>query len=141
MSGVKLNGPVLDGFVTSTGAGYYMLGSDGGVFSFGDAQFHGSTGNLVLNQPARGMVPDPDGSGYWFVAADGGVFSFDADFHGSMGATKLNKPVVGMIRFGNGYLMAAADGGIFNFSNKPFYGSLGANPPPVPIVAVASTGG
>ena len=141
MSGIKLNGPVLDGFVTATGSGYYMLGSDGGVFSFGDAQFHGSTGNLVLNQPARGMVPDPDGSGYWFVAADGGVFSFDADFHGSMGATKLNKPVVGMISFGNGYLMVAADGGIFNFSSSPFYGSLGANPPPVPIVAVASTGG
>jgi hypothetical protein len=43
-----------------------------------------------------------------------------------------------MVRFGNGYLMVAADGGIFNFSNKPFFGSLGANPPPVPIVSVTS---
>jgi hypothetical protein len=50
----------------------------------------------------------------------------------------LNKPVVGMVSFGNGYLMVAADGGIFNFSNKPYFGSLGGNPPAVPIVSVAA---
>jgi len=30
--------------------GYRLLGADGGVFSFGDAQFHGSTGFLELQQ-------------------------------------------------------------------------------------------
>jgi hypothetical protein len=54
-----------------------------------------------------------------------------------MGATPLNKPVTGMVRFGNGYLMVAEDGGIFNFSDKPFFGSLGGNPPARPIVSVA----
>ena len=49
-------------------------------------------------------------------------------------ASTLNKPIVGMVSFGNGYLMVASDGGIFNFSNKPFYGSLGSHPPPIPIV-------
>ena len=34
--------------------------------------------------------------------------------------------------------MVAEDGGIFNFSDKPFLGSLGANPPALPIVSVAS---
>ena len=57
-----------------------------------------------------------------------------------MSGTRLNKPIVGMVAFGNGYLMVAADGGIFNFSNKPFYGSLGAHPPSIPIVAVAAFG-
>lgn len=33
--------------------------------------------------------------------------------------------------------MVGQDGGIFSFSNKPFAGSLGANPPPNPITAVA----
>ena len=43
-----------------------------------------------------------------------------------------------MVRYGNGYLMVAADGGIFNFSDKPFAGSLGANPPAKPIVFAAT---
>ena len=36
-----------------------------------------------------------------------------------------------------GYLMVAQDGGIFSFGNVGFHGSLGANPEPAPIVAVA----
>jgi hypothetical protein len=43
-----------------------------------------------------------------------------------------------MVRFGDGYLMVATDGGIFNFSDRPFFGSLGATPPPNPITAVAA---
>ena len=77
-------------------------------------------------------MPDPDGAGYWLVASDGGIFAFDAGFRGSMGGTPLNKPVVGMVAFGDGYLMVANDGGIFNFSDQPFLGSLGANPPASP---------
>jgi hypothetical protein len=33
--------------------------------------------------------------------------------------------------------MVASDGGVFNFSDKPFAGSLGSNPPANPIVALA----
>ncbi|MGH9037678.1 MAG: hypothetical protein ACRD0O_18120, partial [Acidimicrobiia bacterium] len=84
------------------------------------------------------LVPDPDGEGYWLVASDGGVFTFDAPFRGSMGATRLNRPMTGMVAFGDGYLMVAEDGGIFNFSDRPFGGSLGANPPALPIVSVAA---
>jgi hypothetical protein len=50
----------------------------------------------------------------------------------------LNQPIVGMVPFGDGYLMAAADGGVFNFSHKPFFGSLGNNPPGSPIVALTA---
>ena len=67
--------------------GYWMVASDGGVFSFGDAKFFGSTGDIRLNQPIVGMAPSPTGNGYWFVATDGGIFSFgDAKFFGSTGA-------------------------------------------------------
>ena len=137
MAGTTLNGPVLDSIPTPTGQGYYMVGSDGGIFAFGDAEFAGSMGGKKLNAPVQSLVPDPDGAGYWLVAADGGIFAFDADFHGSMGGTKLNKPVTGMVAFGDAYLMVGEDGGIFNFSDRPFYGSLGGNPPKSPIVSVA----
>ncbi|HVF74306.1 MAG TPA: hypothetical protein VM938_04605 [Acidimicrobiales bacterium] len=136
MRGIVLNGPVLDSNVTGAGTGYYMVASDGGVFSF-NTPFYGSMGGKRLNQPVNGMATDPDNAGYWLVAGDGGVFSFNANFKGSMGSTPLNKPVVGMVAYGNGYLMVASDGGIFNFSNKAFVGSLGSNPPPIPIISVA----
>ena len=61
---------------TPDGGGYWLVAADGGVFTFGDAGFYGSTGNLHLNQPIVGMAATPDGNGYWLVAADGGIFSF-----------------------------------------------------------------
>ena len=61
--------------------------SDGGIFSFGDAQFYGSTGAIALNDPIVAMAPTPDGRGYWLVASDGGIFTFgDAAFYGSTAA-------------------------------------------------------
>jgi hypothetical protein len=138
VSALTLNGPVLDSVATPSGQGYYMVASDGGIFAFGDARFAGSMGGKRLNKPVQSLVPDADGSGYWLVASDGGIFAFDATFKGSMGARPLVKEVTGMVRYGDGYLMVAEDGGIFNFSNLDFAGSLGATPPPYPIVAVAA---
>src|SRR6185503_17982334 len=64
--------------------GYWLLGGDGGVFSFGSAPFLGSTGGIKLNRPAVAMAATPDGKGYWFTATDGGVFAFgSAGFFGS----------------------------------------------------------
>jgi beta-N-acetylhexosaminidase len=77
--------------------GYWEVGSDGGVFAFGDAGFYGSLGGRVLNGSIVGVASTPDGRGYWEVASDGGVFSFgDASFYGSMGGQPLNAPAVGM---------------------------------------------
>ena len=55
--------------------GYWLVGSDGGIFSFGSAQFYGSTGSLKLQRPVVGIVPTKDDGGYWLDASDGGVFS------------------------------------------------------------------
>ena len=72
---------------THDGLGYWLVASDGGIFSFGDAGFHGSTGATPLNKPVVGMAATQDGLGYWLVASDGGIFSYgDAQFHGSAGA-------------------------------------------------------
>ena len=46
------------GSLTSTpdGAGYWLVASDGGVFSYGDASFYGSAGSLPLAKPIVGMT-------------------------------------------------------------------------------------
>jgi subtilisin family serine protease len=137
VSSLELNGPVLDSVATASGRGYWMVASDGGIFSFGDAKFYGSMGGTRLNKPVMSMAPDPDGLGYWLVASDGGIFAFDSGFYGSMGGTRLNRPVSGIVAGSAGYLMVAEDGGIFAFGNVPFHGSLGANPPALPVTAVA----
>ena len=82
---------------TTNGQGYWLVASDGGIFTFGDAGYFGSTGGMHLNQPIVGMAATPDGRGYWLVASDGGIFSFgDAAFSGSTGGMHLNQPIVGM---------------------------------------------
>ncbi len=69
---------------TPDGGGYWLVASDGGMFTYGDAAFHGSTGALKLNKPIVGMAATRDGGGYWLVASDGGVFNEgDAAFTGS----------------------------------------------------------
>jgi len=68
---------------TADGRGYWMVGSDGGIFAFGDASFLGSTGGTVLVQPILGMAVDVATGGYWLVARDGGVFAFGSPFFGA----------------------------------------------------------
>jgi hypothetical protein len=121
---------------------YWLVASDGGVFSFGGARFFGSTGSLHLNRPVVGMAATPDSNGYWLVASDGGVFTFgDAGFYGSTGDLHLTRPVVGMTATadGRGYWLVASDGGLFAFGDARFYGSMGGRPLNQPIVAMAAT--
>ncbi len=121
---------------------YWLVASDGGIFSFGGAGFYGSTGGMFLNQPIVGMAGTGDSGGYWLVAADGGIFAFgDAGFHGSTGNLVLNQPVVGMAATpdGGGYWLVAKDGGIFAFGDAGFYGSMGGIALNQPVVGMATT--
>jgi hypothetical protein len=122
--------------------GYWLVASDGGIFSFGNAAFFGSTGNIRLNQPIVGMAATASRRGYRFVASDGGIFSYgDAVFYGSTGDKRLNQPIVGMATSptGKGYWLVASDGGIFSFGDAGFYGSTGNMRLNKPIVGMAST--
>ena len=122
---------------TTSNHGYWLVGSDGGIFTFGNAQFYGSTGNLSLQRPVVGITPTGSQRGYWLVASDGGIFSFgNAGFYGSIPGLdlapagsglphSLNAPIVGMVPSadGNGYFMVGADGGVFTFGDAKFEGS------------------
>ncbi len=117
--------------------GYWLVGSDGGIFNFGSANFYGSTGSLKLQRPVVGIVPTKDDGGYWLDASDGGVFSYgDTQFYGSIPGLglhpagsglpdSLNAPIVGMVPSSDdgGYFMVASDGGVFAFGDAHFAGS------------------
>src|SRR5688500_20343217 len=71
---------------TAPADGYWLVASDGGLFSFGNAMFHGSIGATRLSRPMAGMASTIIGRGYWTLANDGDVFSLgDAMFHASTG--------------------------------------------------------
>jgi hypothetical protein len=78
---------------TADGLGYWFVASDGGIFAFGDAVFHGSMGGQTLAQPIVGMDATANGSGYWLVASDGGLFAFNAPFDGSLGGQGITDAV------------------------------------------------
>ena len=124
MTGFDLKGPVRRLEAHPDGSGYWLVASDGGVFSFG-VEFHGSTGDLVLDSPVVSLSATSTGDGYWLVAGDGGVFTFgEAEFRGSTGGLALNAPVIDLARHpgGNGYWLYAEDGGVFSFG-VDFHGS------------------
>ena len=106
--------------------GYWLVASDGGVFSFGDAQFFGSMGGKPLARPIVGVASTADGGGYWLVASDGGVFSFgDAHFFGSAGGSFIGTAFVGIVATStsHGYWIPNEAGGLFDYGDAQFLGS------------------
>ncbi len=118
--------------------GYWLVGGDGGIFTFGSAVFYGSMGSTPLQRPVVAITPTADRHGYWLVASDGGIFAFgDSGYYGSIpgiglapagspgGVKQLNAPIVGMVPSvdGGGYFMVASDGGVFAFGDAQFSGS------------------
>jgi hypothetical protein len=88
-----LNRPVNGLVPTATNRGYWLVASDGGIFAFGDADFHGSMGGTPLNKPIVGMVRY--GDGYLMVGSDGGIFDFsNKPFLGSLAGETLPAPIV-----------------------------------------------
>ena len=57
-----LNKPIV-GMATPNGLGYWLVASDGGVFSFGDARFYGSDGRQASEPAHRGDGSHPRRSG------------------------------------------------------------------------------
>lgn len=83
MGGKRLNAPIVGISATPNHDGYWLVGADGGVFSFGNARFLGSAVG-VSSWPVVGLAATSDGAGYWILAQDGGVFTYgDAPFTGS----------------------------------------------------------
>lgn len=59
---------------TPTGRGYWLGASDGGIFAYGDAKFHGAS--VPTTAAVRGFARTSTGQGYWMAPADGTVAAF-----------------------------------------------------------------
>jgi hypothetical protein len=118
--------------------GYWLVASDGGVFSFGGAGFFGSTGGQPSASPVVGLAATPDGGGYREVERNGLVESFGDAFPESTTPGSLD--AVGVAALSDRvYLEAFASGqvleqaGTFDVFHAPLP-ALNA-----PIVGIAST--
>ena len=59
-----------------SGAGYVLVASDGGTFTFGTAPFYGSLGAIPLKNPIAAAATTPGDTGYWFSDSTGEVSAF-----------------------------------------------------------------
>ena len=140
----ELNAPIVAATLTRSGLGYWLLGADGGVFSFGDAAFHGSLPSFevdplnLLGPPenlrfdgeirAVDIVATADGSGYWIVLASGTAIKFGGEFRTLSPPVELVSPAVGLfgVPSGLGMWLLSEDGGIFALAGAEYLGSLPA---------------
>ena len=121
--------PVVSGSNTGAPAvrrsGYWMVGSDGVVYPFGDAEHHGN----AATTSAVDLEPTPSGYGYWVVDDLGRVFKFgDAVFHGNVEPSKLvaGEKVTSLSATtdGDGYWVFTNRGRVLTFGNAAFLGDM-----------------
>ena len=104
---------------TSTDRGYFLVGSDGGVFAFGNAPFLGSLpGDQVTpSEPITGIVAADTDRGYFLVGRDGGVFAFGTvPFLGSLPGKGVSvDDIIGIASTptGNGYWLVSSTGTVY----------------------------
>ena len=65
--GPALNKPIVGMAATPDGRGYWLVAADGGIFSFGDAVFYGSTGGMPSTSRSWAWRPPPTAAatGWW----------------------------------------------------------------------------
>ena len=71
----RLSHPIVGIASTPSGRGYWLVAHDGGMFTFGDAEFHGSAVRRHLRRPIVAMTATPSGHRHRLVSDDGRVFS------------------------------------------------------------------
>ena len=65
---IRLNKPIVGMAATPDGKGYWLVASDGGIFTYGDAAFYGSTGGMPPQQADRrhgGHARRRRATGWW----------------------------------------------------------------------------
>jgi hypothetical protein len=115
-SNMKLNQSLMAMAAIPAGNGYWLIQSDGGIFTYGAAHFYGSTGDVKTYGPIVDLSPSKNG--YWTVDRGGNVYPFgDAQQYGGLnpapGSTAPN--VVAMVGIDGGYWLLTDTNGVRAF--------------------------
>jgi myo-inositol-hexaphosphate 3-phosphohydrolase/ribosomal protein L24E len=129
-------------------SGYWMVGSDGKVFAFGEAKSFGDT-TLAAGAQAVDLEPSPSGNGYWIVDDFGHVFARgDARAYGDVDKSLLSAGEVvtsiSSTKSGNGYWVFTTMGRVIPFGDATFLGDMSKaklNGPVLDSIATASGNG
>jgi sugar lactone lactonase YvrE len=113
-------------------SGYWMLGSDGKIFAFGDARsasFGDPSGAMPPGAKAVHIEPTPSNKGYWVVADSGDVYAYgDALFAGGVSGSQLlsNEKVTSLspTLSGKGYWIFTSRGRVFPRGDAQAFGDL-----------------
>ena len=103
--------------------GYWMVGSGGTVYPFGQVRSYG-------NAPSAGIVhlePTPSKRGYWVINSSGGVYAFgDAKSFGSAANLRRGESVSSLSATpsGKGYWIFTNQGKVFARGDARFFGDM-----------------
>ena len=111
-------------------SGYWMLGADGKVFAFGDAQalvFGDPSAQIPSGAKAVHMEPTPSARGYWITDDRGNVYAFgDAVRLGGATGLLAGEKATSLSRTpsGAGYWVFTTKGRVFAFGDADKFGDL-----------------
>ena len=109
-------------------SGYWMVGADGRVYNFGDANSYGDAA-LAPGAQAVDLEPTPSGNGYWIVDDQGHVFARgDATGLGDVDRSILRPGEVvtslSSTATGKGYWVFTSFGRAISFGDAVWYGDM-----------------
>ncbi len=101
--------------VTPTNQGYWLVASDGRIFTFGDAKSFGSESGKPLASPIIGIAVTLTGKGYWLLERDGTVFGFGTAT--AFGSLPKGQEALGLFPnpLDTGYSIVTTNGGLTHF--------------------------
>jgi hypothetical protein len=123
-------------------AGYWLVGADGTIYSFGNAPSNIGSGKGQIFDKVVALATTPDGNGYYMFLQSGPVAAFGDAVKGLGNANNAGGPIVfgQSTSTGKGYWEFASNGGVFSFGDAPFEGSLGGVHLNKPITAAIAFG-
>ena len=112
-------------------SGYWMLGSTGEMYGFGQSVVHGTAPALAKGARATNFAPTPSGNGYWIVSNRGDVYGYgDARHVGGNPALQPGEEMtsVSSARDGQGYWLFTNKGRAFAYGSAPVLGDMTGTP-------------
>jgi hypothetical protein len=134
---------------TPAKSGYWMIGTDGKVYAFGDAPSLGAPAGLLGSAQAVDLEPTRSGAGYWVVDDLGRVYAYgDAPVLGNVDPARLapgEKAIsLSATKNGHGYWIFTTKGRVLPFGDAVFYGDMSAvrlNGPVIDSIPTATGNG